>query len=568
MSKGSLICALVVLQAACCSVSLCCLQPAGDGPSGVVDGQIEGASPCQDPSFMWRRRRDGILDGAGAGATRRRASNESVDTANPARRASDGIVGGTDHDAVRHARDGFADGAAGAAAASSSVRRARDGFLESVRRARDDFLEHTDPARRGGRGGLFLDGTGGAVRRARNAVADVVTGAGRHARDGSIYGAGGAARRAHDGVPNGTTAGTAAGSGGCSTNGDDGFCIVEAPAGHRQLPVGDHQVDHRVVPQRGAANNANVDAIEVANVVAIEVANVVAIEVVAEELSAEQSCKVECQVCGKRFKNDKSLFGHLRSHPNRGYRGAKTPHRNLNPRSPSSTPSSSRVAMPPSSQQQIETRTPPSSSSRMAMPPSSQQQIETSTPPSFSRMVGDSDFSTVQDVNSTVYEKLAACAMLTLRYQHSGRQPSQSPSPSPSPWCGKRKHGSTEQAAPGAAGEGGELVTSSIIRAGTDEDGSGSAAWEAQRKGKKKLKECREAERKEKDETGRKEKRPYMCKQCNVEFSTHQALGGHMAGHYKDKKNLILNEKQPEVADEHRRPPLGFDLNVEASEQQ
>nr|TKW21102.1 hypothetical protein SEVIR_4G184800v2 [Setaria viridis] len=31
---------------------------------------------------------------------------------------------------------------------------------------------------------------------------------------------------------------------------------------------------------------------------------------------------VECPECGKFFKNDKSLFGHLQSHPNRGYKGA------------------------------------------------------------------------------------------------------------------------------------------------------------------------------------------------------------------------------------------------------
>jgi len=33
-----------------------------------------------------------------------------------------------------------------------------------------------------------------------------------------------------------------------------------------------------------------------------------------------------------------------------------------------------------------------------------------------------------------------------------------------------------------------------------------------------------------------KEKRPYVCKHCKAEFSTPQALGGHMAGHHREKK--------------------------------
>ena len=34
---------------------------------------------------------------------------------------------------------------------------------------------------------------------------------------------------------------------------------------------------------------------------------------------------VECPECGKFFKNHKSMFGHLRSHPNKGYKGATPP---------------------------------------------------------------------------------------------------------------------------------------------------------------------------------------------------------------------------------------------------
>ena len=33
-----------------------------------------------------------------------------------------------------------------------------------------------------------------------------------------------------------------------------------------------------------------------------------------------------------------------------------------------------------------------------------------------------------------------------------------------------------------------------------------------------------------------KEKRPYHCKHCTAEFATNQALGGHAAGHHREKK--------------------------------
>jgi len=39
-----------------------------------------------------------------------------------------------------------------------------------------------------------------------------------------------------------------------------------------------------------------------------------------------------------------------------------------------------------------------------------------------------------------------------------------------------------------------------------------------------------------------KEKGPYICKYCYAEFSTHQALAGHMAGHHRDKKVQTLND--------------------------
>ncbi|KAF2926435.1 hypothetical protein DAI22_06g127500 [Oryza sativa Japonica Group] len=94
------------------------------------------------------------------------------------------------------------------------------------------------------------------------------------------------------------------------------------------------------------------------------------------------------------------------------------------------------------------------------------------------------------------------------------------------------------------AGAGDQLATNMVEGA----EGSSRAIvrdeHEARRrkKGKRKLKEPREEERKVKKE---KKRHPYMCKHCNEEFSTHQALGGHMAGHHKEKR-ILLKEKQRE----------------------
>ncbi|XP_015694606.1 uncharacterized protein LOC107304538 [Oryza brachyantha] len=274
--------------------------------------------------------------------------------------------------------------------------------------------------------------------------------------------------------------------------------------------------------------------------------------------------EVECPVCGKRFRNDKSMFGHLRSHPNRGYKGA-TPPLNL-----STTPSSSLPAAVDDTLLLLPFR----DSSNQSM-------------------------LSVADVCLSTYEKMAACVMATLRYRYRPRRQLQQP-----------------QAQAAAAGAGiGEVGTSSTMEGDViHRDG--------RRKGKRKLTKepLREKELK---------RRHYTCKHCNEEFSTHQALGGHMAGNHKEKRilkeaqlarsamileqkqpdmnlglkeeqpersRLVLREKQPDVyqdrvidqtmdddweeteidgsnavpvaEEEDGHPPFGFDLNVEAPEQE
>uniref|UniRef100_A0A0D3GFR1 C2H2-type domain-containing protein n=1 Tax=Oryza barthii TaxID=65489 RepID=A0A0D3GFR1_9ORYZ len=183
-----------------------------------------------------------------------------------------------------------------------------------------------------------------------------------------------------------------------------------------------------------------------------------------------------------------------------GYKGA-TP-----PLKMSSTPSSSSPVIPAGSPPP---QPPPSSSSSL-------------------RPVGDSNSSMpTPGISLTTYEKLAACVMLTLRrrYDRDQRQLQAPPK--------LERAGAGDQLATNMV-EGAEGSSRAIVR---DEH-------EARRrkKGKRKLKEPREEERKVKKE---KKRHPYMCKHCNEEFSTHQALGGHMAGHHKEKR-ILLKEKQRE----------------------
>ncbi|XBH99209.1 hypothetical protein VPH35_128595 [Triticum aestivum] len=72
------------------------------------------------------------------------------------------------------------------------------------------------------------------------------------------------------------------------------------------------------------------------------------------------------------------------------------------------------------------------------------------------------------------------------------------------------------------------------------------------KKGRKKSKESTEARRKEKVPSASTVKRSYTCKQCKAEFPTHQALGGHMAAHNKDKRIQAQNEQAAATWEAHQ----------------
>ncbi|CAN6270586.1 unnamed protein product [Urochloa humidicola] len=238
---------------------------------------------------------------------------------------------------------------------------------------------------------------------------------------------------------------------------------------------------------------------------------------------------VECPECGKFFRNDKSMFGHLRSHPNRGYKGA----------------------IPPVKKLKLSPDTAAAASSSCSL-----SGIDRTT-----------DQDGLRDPQLSPIEILCAYVLLTLKYRHSSNT-AQEVRPSSS-------FGELDAIgqAEGTGASGGESVAVAHNAAAEFKCDTGAEAGnqlgncdqhgypvvKIPKKRRNMPKEVREAHRKKmKFVMPPKEKRPYACKHCKAEFPTNQALGGHVAGHHREKKvpRLIdpsgmaaesLNGKQQQV---------------------
>ncbi|KAK3129035.1 hypothetical protein QOZ80_6BG0470510 [Eleusine coracana subsp. coracana] len=227
---------------------------------------------------------------------------------------------------------------------------------------------------------------------------------------------------------------------------------------------------------------------------------------------------VECPECGKFFRNDKSMFGHLRSHPNRGYKGATPPEKKPKLSSPGTDNDAGSLAS------------------------ASQDDIE-----------GSSGQCSRRDPQLTPFEIFCACIMLTLGCRDNQSEQKVAPPPS----FTEGNLGAFEQTEVAIGG----LVTSNVAAEVKKEDPGpeignallcdnldGSIVKIPKKRRRSISKEDREAKRKLKLLTVTKEKRPYMCKHCKAEFPTHQALGGHMAGHHREKKIPALNKEETSQA--------------------
>jgi hypothetical protein len=238
---------------------------------------------------------------------------------------------------------------------------------------------------------------------------------------------------------------------------------------------------------------------------------------------------VECPICGKFFKNDKALFGHLRSHPNRGYKGAT----------------------PPESQ-------------KLKLSPGTNDDVLLAASSSLPGIDGSSGQCSGRHPLLTPLEILCACFMLTLRCRDGKAEATaQRALPPPLPHrsfisegkldgktdatssCGAAQVKTEDPAGP-ETGNIGLLCDGSIDgiippkkrrRRTCKEDSTEASSSSSSKKVKVKLVTT----------TTPKEKRPYTCKHCKAEFSTNQALGGHMAGHHREKKPpppALMNTKE------------------------
>ncbi|CAN6227679.1 unnamed protein product [Urochloa humidicola] len=241
---------------------------------------------------------------------------------------------------------------------------------------------------------------------------------------------------------------------------------------------------------------------------------------------------VGCPECGKFFRNDKSMFGHLRSHPNRGYKGAIPPVKKLKLSPDTATAASSSWSL--------------SGIDR--------------TPPGQDR---------IRDPQLSPIEILCAYVLLTLKYRDSSSTTQTQELPRP-PSSSFRELDGIGQAEGGSGGSDAFIARNAAAEfkcdAGAEAsnqlgncDEHGYPVVKIPKKRRNMPKEVREAHRKKmKFAMPPKEKRPYACKHCKAEFPTNQALGGHVAGHHRDKKvpRLIdpsgmaaesLNGKQQQV---------------------
>jgi uncharacterized C2H2 Zn-finger protein len=278
-----------------------------------------------------------------------------------------------------------------------------------------------------------------------------------------------------------------------------------------------------------------------------------------EELGSSSGGDVECPECGKVFRSDKSMFGHLRSHPDRGYKGATPPRGKpkLVPSRPSTSPSP------------VNDRPGPAPVARYSQ----------------------------RDPNLNAFEMLAGYIMLTLKHRDSRiarereqyvnvkREPDVSPEDEDEGSAVSKtggdgvalrdRHGSSgsvttiEEDNPSQhGGSTAELTAAAEPVRRPSEHGCTTAAVEAPTKSKReradKSKEARQARRKEKDHVASsgKGRGPYICKHCQAVFPTHQALGGHMAAHNKDRRVQAQNEQTALDLEAHHQNRQGGDEEV------
>ncbi|KAK1617135.1 hypothetical protein QYE76_022652 [Lolium multiflorum] len=277
-----------------------------------------------------------------------------------------------------------------------------------------------------------------------------------------------------------------------------------------------------------------------------------------EELGSSSGGDVECPECGKVFRSDKSMFGHLRSHPDRGYKGATPPRAKprLVPSRPSTSPSPVNDRPGPG----------PGPVARYSQ----------------------------RDPNLNAFEMLAGYIMLTLKHRDSRiarerereqsvnvkREPDVSPeaedegsavSKTGDGVALRDRHGSSgsvttiEEDNPSEhGGSTAELTAAAEPVRRPSEHGCTAVAVEAPTKSKRertdKSKEARQVRRKEKDvASAGKGRGPYICKHCQAVFPTHQALGGHMAAHNKDRRVQAQNEQTALDLEAHHQNRQGGD---------
>ncbi|CAL5032862.1 unnamed protein product [Urochloa decumbens] len=217
---------------------------------------------------------------------------------------------------------------------------------------------------------------------------------------------------------------------------------------------------------------------------------------------------VECPECGKFFRNDKSMFGHLRSHPNRGYKGAIPPVKKFK-LSPDTAAASSSCPLFSGTD-----RTTPCHQDRIRDPQGSSTttaQVPHPPPSSFGEL------SAIKQAEGGTRGSVAMArnAVAEIKCDPGGEADNQ-------------------------LGNCDEIIGYPVVK-----------IPKKRRNMPKEVREAHNSRKKMKFVLPPKEKRPYACKHCKAEFPTNQALGGHVAGHHRDKKVPRLNHPSGMAVESH-----------------
>lgn len=254
-----------------------------------------------------------------------------------------------------------------------------------------------------------------------------------------------------------------------------------------------------------------------------------------------------CLVCRRHFKSMKSLAGHMRCHPERDWRGLRPP--KSAPKNSNSSASSAALrssgAASGSSEQKMDDQN--YSTAKMESLASDQKQPLLNWPAKRSRRYAAAAATPVpncsEDMNADELEATSSFALLSqgdLVEQEQGRR-GMDLNVEKSPQEQENTSGSEFRPEPAETDDDGTRIIQKYEGMDCDENQMQMIPCSTEIRKKRKFQDMKSVDAKGSCVSSIS----YMCTICNKSFSSHQALGGHMAGH---KKSPMIAAKVGEIS--------------------